>query len=328
MTAISYHRTVNDLQGQAWIAGNPFTRADWFGLIESSMARPLFAVAADADTAIALPLADTGRMLRPLSNWYAFTWSPMVTAGTADDALLVKLARGLAARSPAITLDKLPDEDGTATRLENAFRAAGWLVRRDICDTNHVLPVAGRSYAQFLADRPGPLRTTLKRKAKKVAVELFTRFDADAWAEYEAVYRESWKPEEGDPVLLRRFAMAEGDAGRIRFALARHDGAVIAAQFWTVEASTAYIHKLAHRESAKPLSAGTTVTAALFAHVIDSDRVDLVDFGTGDDPYKRDWMEQVRPRYRLTMWRRENPLNWPAIAKAYLRQLVSASPAG
>ena len=31
------------------------------------------------------------------------------------------------------------------------------------------------------------------------------------------------------------------------------------------------------------------------AHVIDEDRVAPVDFGTGDDAYKRDWMEEVAP---------------------------------
>ena len=57
----------------------------------------------------------------------------------------------------------------------------------------------------------------------------------------------------------------------------------------------------------------------------ESDRVDLVDFGTGDDPYKRDWMEQVRPRYRLECWSPLDPRNWPAMAKAALRNLVSRS---
>ena len=121
---------------------------------------------------------------------------------------------------------KLPDEDGTATRFERAFRRAGWIVLREACDTNHVLPVAGRSYAEYLAARPGPLRTTLKRKAKKVEVEILTSFDGDAWDAYEAVYAASWKPEEGDPALLRRFAEAEGAAGRLRLGLARHEGEV------------------------------------------------------------------------------------------------------
>ncbi len=197
------------------------------------------------------------------------------------------------------------------------------MVAREWCDSNHVLEVAGRSFAEYLGGRPGPVRTTLKRKAKKVSIEILRDFHRDAWQDYETVYAESWKPGEGDPTLLRRFAEAEGAAGRLRVGLARHEGDVVAAQFWTVEDGTAYIHKLAHRESAKPLSAGTTLTAALFEHTIDRDCVKLVDFGTGDDPYKRDWMEQVRPRYRLTCWRRGAPRNWPEMGKALLRRLVS-----
>ena len=113
----------------------------------------------------------------------------------------------------------------------------------------------------------------------------------------------------------------------MRMGLARHEGEVVAAQMWTVDHGTAYIHKLAHLESAKPLSAGTILTAALFEHVIDRDKVAWVDFGTGDDPYKRDWMEQVRPRSRLTCLRRGAVRNWPAIGKSLLHQLVSrASP--
>jgi hypothetical protein len=216
-------------------------------------------------------------------------------------------------------LDRVPDEDRTARQLQRAFERAGWHVVREPCDTNRVLAVAGRDYATYLESRPGTLRTTLKRKAKKVEVTIATEFDPHIWADYEAIYAESWKPEEGDPALLRAFAEAEGAAGRIRLAVARHDGEAVAAQFWTVEEGTAYIHKLAHRESAKPLSPGTTLTAALLRHVIDVDRVELVDFGTGDDGYKRDWMDQARPRYRLQCWRRSDPRNWPAIAKASLR---------
>src|SRR5690606_34695968 len=251
------------------------------------------------------------------------SWSELVTAGAAHPQLLDRLARDLKRRASRIELSKLPDEDGTASRLESSMRRAGWLVLRETCDSNHVLPVEGRSYAEYLAARPGPLRTTLKRKARKVSVEILTNFHNDAWTSYQAVYAQSWKPEEGDPELLRRFAEAEGSAGRLRLGLARHDGEVVAAQIWTVEDGTAYIHKLAHLERAKPLSAGTTLTAALFEHVIDRDEVSLVDFGTGNDPYKRDWMEQVRPRFRLTCWRRSDPRNWPAIGKAALRTLVS-----
>jgi hypothetical protein len=323
VTAVSYHDTVNDLQGLAFAEGGPFARCEWFSLLESAGACPFIALASEGGEAVALPLSRAGGGLENLTNWYAFTWSELATGPTARPDLLQCLAKGLASRASRLTLSKLADEDGTATRLEAALRGAGWFVLRERCDSNHVLPVARRSFADYLAGRPGQLRTTLKRKAKKVSVEILKHFDEDAWQSYQSVYSESWKPEEGDPDLLRRFAAAEGSAGRLRLGFARHENEVVAAQVWTVDSGTAYIHKLAHLERAKPLSAGTTLTAALFEHAIDRDRVEWVDFGTGDDPYKRDWMEQVRPRYRLRCWRPADARNWPAMGKALLRKLVS-----
>jgi hypothetical protein len=323
VTAVSYHDTVNDVQAIDLAPRGPFGRRDWFAALERGSGQPLYAVATDASGAVVFPLRRVGRRLEALLNWYAFTWRPLGTYHSSTDSLSIALAGDLAGQASYVVLDRVPDEDGTARLLQRAFERSGWLVLREPCDTNRVLYVDGRSHADYLADRPGRLRTTLKRKARKVDVTIFDRFDAEAWAAYEEIYAESWKPEEGDPALLRAFAEAEGAAGRIRLAVARHEGTAVAAQFWTVEDGTAYIHKLAHRESAKPLSPGTTLTAALMERVIDGDRVQCIDFGTGDDPYKQDWMEESRPRYRLQCWRPSDPRNWPAIGKAKLRTLVS-----
>lgn len=315
MTA-SYHDRVNVLQGTT--ASSPFDRADWFALLAGSGIAPLVVSAGAGDGAAALALTATNGRIEPLRNWYSFTWRPHGESAAA----LAEIARSLKSRSHRVTLWPVPDEDGSATRLEQAFRQTGWSVAREACDHNHVLPVGGRSFAEYWQGRPGQMRTTFKRKAKKVAVELFTRFDPGAWAEYEAIYGESWKPEEGNPALLRRFAEQEGAADRIRLGIARADGRAVAAQFWTVEHGTAYIHKLAHREDAKPLSAGTTLSAALFEHVIDIDKVELVDFGTGNDPYKRDWMELDRPRYRIDCLDPRQPRAWPALAKRTLARVA------
>ena len=61
---------------------------------------------------------------------------------------------------------------------------------------------------RWWASRPGALRNTVQRKAKKgiVDIQLLTTFDPGSWAAYEQIYAASWKPEEGDPALLRTFA--------------------------------------------------------------------------------------------------------------------------
>ncbi|MDE2404172.1 MAG: GNAT family N-acetyltransferase [Sphingomonadales bacterium] len=335
MISVAYHDDLKEVQDSAPLAAlldapaaaAPFDRLAWWqGLARDCGLAPLLAVARDGDDAAVLPLQRTGAGLQALANWYSFRVRPVVTPGADSRALLTRLAADLARRDGRLTLAPVPDEHGEARLLAEAFRAAGWFVDVCPCDTNHVLAVGGRSYAEYLAGRPGPLRTTLKRKARKVVVSLFHHFDDAAWDAYEAIYAQSWKPEEGSPAFLRRFAEAEGAAGRLRMAVAYAaiDGIVqpVAAQFWTVEGGTAYIHKLAHVEAAKPLSPGTTLSAALFEQVIDRDGVDFVDFGTGDDGYKRDWMEFQRPRYRLSMLRPGNPRHWPRIARLVLRRLA------
>ena len=62
------------------------------------------------------------------------------------------------------------------------------------------------------------------------------------------------------------------------------------------------------------VDAGQAVDAALFQHVIDIDRVTLLDFGTGNDAYKAEWMEEVRERFRLEIFWPNHPANWPHIA--------------
>jgi len=316
-----YHDSVNVLQAlTASSAAAPFDRAEWFALLAETGLTPLIAMANDAGATAALALTEEGGRITPLRNWYSFTWRELAPAGVAGDRLLEAIARQLKSRGWRVTLEPVPGEDGSAERLASAFRAAGWRVAMEPCDINHVLPVGGRSFAEYWATRPGPLRTTLKRKAKKVEVEVLTRFDDRLWADYEAIYAASWKPAEDQPAMLRAFAQSEGAAGRLRLGIARAEGVAVAAQCWTVENSIAYIHKLAHLESHKPLSAGTTLSAALFEHVIDTDKVTLVDFGTGDQSYKADWMEQVRPRFRIDCLDPAQPKSWPPLAKRLLRR--------
>lgn len=330
---VHYHDDLNEVQGDPVLAAltrapqaaAPFDRIEWWrALAEECGINPLLAVARDGDAAAILPLRREGAVLHELANWYAFRVAPLVTPGADARHLLSMIARDLSA--DRVVLSKLSGED--AATLAEAFRAAGWFAVTTPCDVNHILRVQGRSYAEYLAGRPGQVRTTLKRKAKKVEVQVFDTFDQVAWDAYEAIYAQSWKPEEGSPAFLRRFAQEEAAAGRLRFALARAEGQPVAAQFWTVEHGTAFIHKLAHIEEAKPLSPGTTLSAALFERVIDGDKVTLIDFGTGNDGYKRDWMEEVRTRYRIELLRPLKPGNWPRIAKAGLRRLAVAAGRG
>lgn len=337
MIAIAYHADIKEVQSDPALAGAlecaqpsaPFDRLEWFDLLARHCGiAPLFAGASDGDDAVVLALTESGGRAEALANWYTFRWRPLYRGAAIRPDLLSALARALAQRYPRIDLKGVPDEDGEATALCAALRDTGWLVWRERCDTNHVLPVGERSWDAYRAGLPGRLRTTLKRKSGKLDCAVLTHFDPTVWDAYEAIYRESWKPEEGSPDFLRAFARQEAGAGRLRLGLARHDGAAVAAQMWTVEGHTAFIHKLAHRQDATALSPGSVLSAALFRHVLDIDAVALVDFGTGDDAYKRDWMEVQRPRFRIRALRPANAGNWPEIARMGLGRLAGGTKRG
>ena len=321
--AVSYHDTVTKLQELAVSAQGPFDRAEWFSLLSAHDRPPVVVTAEEGGAQAAMVLAQGNDGWESLRNWFSFIWRPHIPDGSQGDRLLRAMARDLRKSTHHLLFQPVPDEDGSASRLANAMRKNGWVVEKTAIDENHILTVNGRSFEEYWSTRPGKMRTTLQRKAKKVSTEISTQFDSALWSEYQAIYAESWKPVEERADLLEAFAKAEGEAGRLRLGIARSDGRAVAAQFWTVENGTAYIHKLAHTEAAKPLSAGTTLSAALFAHVIDKDRVHLIDFGTGTDAYKRDWMESIRPRYRLLCLDPRQPRAWPVLAKLLVRRLAT-----
>lgn len=302
----------------------PFDRLDWLALL-AELCLPgkncVIAVARDGDAVAALPLCRTAEGLAPLGNWYSFFVRPLCNDPARAPALLASLTRSLAPAGAA-RLAPMPEREAEA--LAAAFRAAGWIGTIEPCDTNHILELNGRDFEAYWAARPGALRETVRRKGSKgiVSLRIETTFSDADWDAYEAIYARSWKPEEGNPAFLRAFARAESEAGALRMGMAEIDGEPVAAQFWTVEGGTAWIHKLAHDEASRAASPGTLLSAALFRHVIDVDHVHTVDFGTGDNPYKRDWMDAARPRYALVFYRAAAISQWPQLARLAARRVL------
>lgn len=302
----------------------PFDRLDWLVLL----AKHCFpgnacklAVARDGDALAVLPFREGPSGAAPFGNWYSFFVRPLTNDPARSPELFEALARSLA---PAGAAHLAPMPEAEATALAKAFRKASWTGVAEPCDTNHILETGGRSFAEYWAARPGQLRETVRRKTArgKVSLRIETGFSDADWSAYEAIYAKSWKPEEGNPAFLRAFAQAEAAAGALRMGIAEIDGQPVAAQFWTVEGGTAWIHKLAHDEAHRAHSPGTLLTAALLRHVIDQDHVRTVDFGTGNDPYKRDWMEAQRPRYALQFYRPAAVGHWPALARLAARRML------
>jgi hypothetical protein len=320
------------------LARNPtntlFERLEWFRKVQDQAAEgdePLIARAWSQGQHLWLFLSvDADGKASALANWYSMAFRPIFAEPT-DDAtkrvLVTALAKrlGKAKRPPhQIILSPVPRADGSSDLIMRAFAKSGWHAMRRQSSTSWTANVAGLSFDEYWAARPGQLRNTYQRKLKKseVETEILTCFDDQVWADYESVYADSWKPPEGDIAFLRDLAKSESAAGNFRLGLARLDGLIVAAQFWTVENGIAYIHKLAHRESAKEHSPGTILSVALFRHVIDIDQVDTIDFGTGNDAYKADWMDASAPLDTIMLYNKRTALGWLGAARTRISALV------
>ncbi|USI72116.1 GNAT family N-acetyltransferase [Sphingomonas morindae] len=297
-----------------------FERLDWFRLVaahDPALAPRVLRVTDGGEEAF-LFLADQGRRrAAPLACWYSLAFAPI-----GPDRLLPALFAAAATRFDRLTL--LPVRADRRAALIAGLRAAGWRVLLHRQSTRWLSTLEGVPFDAYWAARPGRLRTLVARRARShpVRIEILDRFAAPAWQAYEAVYRASWKPEEGAPALLRTLAAREGAAGTLRLGLAWRGDQPVAAQFWLVEGGEAVIHKLAHREDQRAGSPGTLLSHALFRHVIDVDRVRRIDFGLGDEPYKGDWLDRAEPVWRLDAYRPLRPRGAAGLVRALTGRLA------
>jgi hypothetical protein len=269
-----------------------FDRLGWFRLIEAHCPPTgRFLALRAANTW--LFLAVQGGKARAYGAWYSLRVGPIGSRQNLE-SIAVQLRKSLN------RIGLSPTDEPTA--IADALRQAGWIVRVSPATASWQADTGGRSFDQWWAGRPSKVRSTFARKSRTagLTVAIHLAFDPAAWDAYEEVYRASWKPEEGSFPFLRALAEQEGAAGALRLGIARKDNVPVAAQLWTVENGTAWIHKLAYREDAKSLSPGTILSEAMFRAAIDEDRVARIDYGTGDEPYKADWMDR-----RETLWRVE-----------------------
>lgn len=267
------------------------------------------------------------------ASWYTLAFSPVFTGFASipsdlryDQRLpaLLAIVERLRPRFDRVTLSPMDEEDDYVSLLKRAFAETGWATRRSVATTNWIAETDEHSFDNYWAQRPSRLQNTVARKGRQTDFKaaLLDTFDADAWSQYEQVYARSWKMAEGSPAFLRAFAERAGAWGSLRLGIGWLDGRPVAAQFWTVDGGTATIHKLAHDEAAKAGSPGTLLTAAMFEYVLDHDRPMIVDFGTGDDAFKADWMDVKRPLYRLDAYNLRSPGGVADAGLAAVRALV------
>jgi len=294
--------------------GGVFHSLPWFRVLEETLGSVrIHALESGEGVHALLPMCvqSSGGLLAPrrlgaAANYYTPLFHPLLADDAAAQVCLDALARSIAgARWDAVTFFPMDREAPHFSALCSAMRAARMAVQPYLCFGNWYLKVNGRSYDAYAASLPPRLRNTLKRKGqqvgKRMRIEILSGGDRldEAIAAYEAVYRASWKQPEGHPQFMPMLIRTCADQGWLRMGVAWIDGVPAAAQVWMVSDGVASIFKLAYDQRFVKHSVGSLLTAALMRHVLDVDGVAEVDFLSGDDPYKQDWMSHRRERWGI-----------------------------
>lgn len=302
-------------------ASDFFSTREWYEifidavLCDAGNAQFLIASEDDGQVAAILPL-----WIRPtpwpsgksrytaLANYYSCLYQPIVPpdenlAIRGVDALIEHLSANRTEWS-MLTFSPMPQDAAATHSLVSGFSCRGFYVEQYPAFGNWYLPTTGMTFDAYFASRRKKMRNTVRSKTNQLAstyamattVICSTDGLEEALVAYDRIYATTWKkPEpyaEFVPMLARRLA----SAGKLRLGLLHIDGKPVAAQIWFIHNKTAHIYKLAYDAAYAKYSVGTILTMELVKHCLEKDGVTCIDFLSGDDSYKRQWMSHRRER--------------------------------
>lgn len=249
-----------------------------------------------------------------LKHRYTPFYSLLLAEDEQDDVLAC-LAQGLI-QVPlhALLLEPVSDHDSKIDGLRRVMESLGYSCERSFRHYNWIYRVQGRSYAEYMAERPARLRNTIERKKRKLErehgydIRLFTGDEVpQVMSDYYAVYSASWKANEQYTGFVDDMVTGLSKAGWSRLAVLYVKERPAAAQLWFVYHGKASIFRLSYDETWRHYSPGSILTSFLMQYVIDVDKVEEIDFLTGNDAYKQDWMSDRRERFALSCVKSDKP---------------------
>jgi len=253
-----------------------------------------------------LPLIAANEHGESFNHRYTALYS-LLLAEEKQAQVLVCLAEGLSQR-PIYSLGLSPvgENDSNLLSLQKVLESCGYEYHQHFFFYNWIHRTEQQSFAEYMAARPTQLRNTIARKRRKLAREheyTMRMFKGDevqqGLVDYHAAYSASWKAYEQYVTLLDATAVNLSVPDWTRLAVLYIDGKAAAAQLWFVVQGKASIFRLAYDEEWKRYSPGSILTAYLMEYVIDVDKVEEIDFLTGNEVYKQDWMSVRRQRWRV-----------------------------
>lgn len=190
--------------------------------------------------------------------------------------------------------------------VKGALNQSGFLVQWYDNSFNQYEKTEGLSYEKYFEKRSSNHRYNVRRRQrnleKKGEME-FCMYSKGGSAEllqkcldgYILSSVESWKaPESMTSRGILDLIKLTAELGCLRLGVLFLDGRPMAAQFWIISGEVGHCMRLGYDEAYKKDAPGVVLTHLIMEHLLDVDKVGVVDYGYGDDEYKSKWMKDAR----------------------------------
>jgi ribosomal protein S18 acetylase RimI-like enzyme len=293
---------------------SPFSGATWFKLFSQYVAPGQgeirwFILQDESNILLLLPMLEArdrnSKILKSLSNYYT-PYFNFISFGEEEGHLLrimVELARDFLKQYDAIEL--YPLTHAVRDKFSLALANQGFYIKSYTCSYNWRREQI-RNFEEYWSTVNSRLRHTVKRKQKKFEAQSGIEYSIirsekidRALVDYHRIYSKSWKTAESHPQFIDELVHGFSENGALRLGFIHKQGVPVATQLWLVSNGTAYIYKLAYDPAYEKYSVGTLLSRYLFEAIITADNVHTIDYLTGDDGYKADWMNYRRELYGL-----------------------------
>ncbi len=261
--------------------------------------------------------------LKGMSNFYTNVYSVIMAPQIEHDeqgltdcisALTDHITRNYR-KVPLIELSPLRGNDAVYRILAQCLERRGYETRRYFVTANwHETFDATPDYAEYIKQRPGQLRSTLKRKLRvldretnhHIAISKTAAAAKEALTDFEIVYRESWKPDESYPDFISGVVTQLADHGKAMIGAIYIDDEPAAAQIWLKIGNHWAVFKLAYRPKFRKYSVGSILTAKMIEECLAMPETRCIDFLSGDDSYKADWVSEKTAHWGIEAINRTN----------------------
>lgn len=307
---------------------NYYSSADWFDTLFKTTKKPneellIFGVEEGENALGLLFMVQSKESYGPfsikkissLTNNYSVTFSPVINGAINSESeiidLLFRTLLSSQQKWDIVEFKNMEQESPSFENFQQHLTASKYIIQDYFCHKNWYENTKNEDFDTYLVKRKSKIKSNHRRRLKKIENELgkpeFRLYsgpsDLDkAIQEFNKIYALSWKGVEQHPIFIEEIIRSAAAKNILRLGVYSAGGKTLAVKLTFATKTIGHMYKTAYDPEYKKYGAGTAINMFMIEHLLNVDKVEHLDFGIGNEPYKSDLMESSRERWGITAY--------------------------